>query len=201
MQTDPPPRGRLSETVNQWIIFDSYTAYEIAKNKEEERDQQKEQKDVKAEKISFLSKNKESSPGCVNNKMLKAVKILERMVNQNEYDDIAQGGVGYNHNEEDGSSNVGLDFRFYEDASDEFKEGEGTLLPLWKFVFEEAKSLEVTSLCWNPQYNDLFAVGFGSCKSAMMIPSKFVLFCFRQFLPPRPAGGCLHILPEEPVLP
>ena len=91
VQTDPPPRGRLSETVNQWIIYDSYTAYEIAKNKEEERDQQKEQKEVKVEKLSFLSRHKESSNEGVNNKMLKAVKILERMVNQNEYDDIAQG--------------------------------------------------------------------------------------------------------------
>ena len=31
------------------------------------------------------------------------------------------------------------DFRFYEDASDEFREFEGTLLPLWKFAFERAK--------------------------------------------------------------
>ena len=35
--------------------------------------------------------NKESSNEAVNNKMLKAVKVLERMVNQNEYDEIAQG--------------------------------------------------------------------------------------------------------------
>ena len=39
----------------------------------------------------------------VNKKMLRAAKILERMVNQNTYDEIAQ------------------DFRFYEDASDEFR--------------------------------------------------------------------------------
>ena len=57
-----------------------------------------------------------------------------------------------------------LDFRFYEDASDEFREVEGTLLPLWKFGFEKAKKLEITALCWNPAYNDLFAAGFGSCK-------------------------------------
>ena len=91
VQTEPPPQGRLSETVNQFKIFDSYTAYEIAKNKEEEKETQKEQKDAKSEKISFLGRSKESSNEGVNNKMLKAVKILERMVNQNEYDDIAQG--------------------------------------------------------------------------------------------------------------
>ena len=55
------------------------------------------------------------------------------------------------------------DFRFYEDASDEFREFEGTLLPLWKFGFEKARKLEITALCWNPAYNDLFAAGFGSC--------------------------------------
>ena len=91
MQTEPPPRGQLSETVNQWKIYDAYTSFEIAKNKEEEKDSQKEQKDVKAEKLSFLSQSKETNNEVVNKKMLKAVKILERMVNQNEYDDIAQG--------------------------------------------------------------------------------------------------------------
>ena len=32
-----------------------------------------------------------------------------------------------------------LDFRFYEDGSDEFRDVEGTLLPLWKFEYEKAK--------------------------------------------------------------
>ena len=43
------------------------------------------------------------------------------MVNQNTYNEIA------------------LDFKYWEDASDEFRETEGTLLPLWKFSFERAK--------------------------------------------------------------
>ena len=76
--------------------------------------------------------------------MLKSAKILERMVNLNTFDEIAQ------------------DFRFWEDASDEFKDVEGSLLPLWRFSLSEAKDLEVTSLCWNPEYSDLFAVSYGS---------------------------------------
>ncbi len=32
-----------------------------------------------------------------------------------------------------------IDFRFYEDGSDEFRDVEGTLLPLWKFEYEKAK--------------------------------------------------------------
>jgi dynein intermediate chain 1 len=38
----------------------------------------------------------------------------------------------------------------------------GTLLPLWKFIFETKDNFEITSLCWNPRYNDLFAASFGS---------------------------------------
>ena len=67
------------------------------------------------------------------------------MVNQNTYDEIAQ------------------DFKYYEDDADEFREQEGTLLPLWKFTCEKSKKLSVTSLAWNTRYPDLFAVGFGSC--------------------------------------
>lgn len=53
------------------------------------------------------------------------------MVNQNTYDDIAQ------------------DFSYFEDASDEFRDQEGTLLPLWKFSYDKAKRLAVTSICWS----------------------------------------------------
>uniref|UniRef100_A0A8C1IX40 Dynein intermediate chain 1, axonemal n=1 Tax=Cyprinus carpio TaxID=7962 RepID=A0A8C1IX40_CYPCA len=74
----------------------------------------------------------------------KAVKIIERMVNQNIFDDVAQ------------------DFMYFEDASDEFRGEKGTLLPLWTFQYDKAKSLSVTALCWNHKYNDLFAVGLGS---------------------------------------
>ena len=48
------------------------------------------------------------------------------------------------------------------------REFEGTLLPLWKFGFEKARKLEITALCWNPTYNDLFAAGFGSCNMTRM---------------------------------
>ena len=57
-----------------------------------------------------------------------------------------------------------VDFKYYTDPSDEFREKEGTLLPLWKFSYAKAKYLDVTGLCWNPGYKDLFAVSYGSCK-------------------------------------
>jgi WD40 repeat protein len=40
--------------------------------------------------------------------------------------------------------------------------GEGSLLPLWKFQSEKSKRRQVTSICWNPLYDDMFAVGYGS---------------------------------------
>ncbi|RMC16513.1 hypothetical protein DUI87_06448 [Hirundo rustica rustica] len=77
-------------------------------------------------------------------KVAKAAKIAERMVSLNTFDDVAQ------------------DFKYFEDASDEFRGQEGTLLPLWKFQYEKTKKLAVTAISWNPKYKDLFAVGYGS---------------------------------------
>ena len=95
-------------------------AYETAKELAEEKETKKEQKEVGTVKISLfivmfivqqvksmrrrlLEAPRESCNDEVNKRMLRAAKILERMVNQNTYDEIAQ------------------DFRFYEDASDEFR--------------------------------------------------------------------------------
>jgi len=90
---------------------------------------------------------------------------------------------------------------YFEDAADEFRGEKGTLLPLWKLQYDKAKGLSVTALCWwvsyfikynthpfsvfflsqikntlfisrNPKYNDLFAVGLGSCKFAIYSVSK-----------------------------
>ena len=70
---------------------------------------------------------------------------MERIVNQNIFADIAN------------------DFKFFEDHSDEFREGgEGTLLPLWRFSYQKAKKLSVTGIQWSPKYDDLFACSFGS---------------------------------------
>ena len=44
------------------------------------------------------------------------------------------------------------------------REKEGTLLPLWDFRSDKTNDLEVTGICWNQKYKDLFAVSYGSCK-------------------------------------
>ena len=62
-----------------------------------------------------------------------------------------------------------LDFKFYDDGADEFRENEGTLLPLWKFGFDKANKLDTTAIAWNPEYKDLFAASFGSCEYSMAL--------------------------------
>ncbi len=56
------------------------------------------------------------------------------------------------------------DFKYYDDPADEYKDNEGTLLPLWRFRYDKASKMAVTALSWNKKYWDLFAVGHGSCK-------------------------------------
>lgn len=141
-QTQPPPRANFSATANQWTIHDIYV--EELQRQEKIKEKQKAQPSKKEEdkgKKKIVTAETQSDDIT---KVAKVSKIIERMVNQNTFDDIAQ------------------DFRYFEDASDEFREQEGTLLPLWKFQYDKAKRLSVTALCWNQKYKDLFAVGLGS---------------------------------------
>jgi len=72
-----------------------------------------------------------------------SLKIMERMVNQNAEDEIYS------------------DFKYWEDASDQFRPGDGSLLPLWRFADTRARRKQVTALAWNPQFADMFVVTYG----------------------------------------
>ncbi|NXD44336.1 DNAI1 protein, partial [Copsychus sechellarum] len=148
LQTDPAPIETFSENVNQWCIYDAYMEelerMEKAKEKEKAKPVAvKKEETQTGRKLSYVEPPHTDSLS----KVAKAAKIAERMVNLNTFDDIAQ------------------DFKYFEDASDEFRGQEGTLLPLWKFQSEKTKKLAVTAISWNPKYKDLFAVGYGSCNS------------------------------------
>merc|ERR1711988_1901241 len=52
--------------------------------------------------------------------MARSLKIIERMVMQNFYDEIT------------------MDYKYWNDEADMFREGEGSLLPLWKFYNDRA---------------------------------------------------------------
>ncbi len=55
----------------------------------------------------------------------KASRILDRMANQNMFEEIA------------------MDFKYWEDSSDAFRPGEGSLLPLWRFGSDKSRRRQV----------------------------------------------------------
>lgn len=142
--TEPPPTTGFHGTVTQWDIYDSYMA-EIEANaaKEKEKDGKKDAK--KADEDDGEKKKKaDANTPIYSDNMKLSIKIMERMVNQNAENEVYH------------------DFKYWEDRSDQFRDGEGTLLPLWRFSSEKAKRKQVTAIKWNPRYDDLVAVGFGS---------------------------------------
>lgn len=138
--TEPPPTLSFCAAVSHWNIYDTYMS-DFSKLESEE-----EQKSDK-KKISTSHESESSSKDLdmVHSKsMTKALQILERMVNHNSEDEIF------------------YDFKYWEDASDTYRNGEGSLLPLWRFTTDRSKRKQITALCWNPFHPDLFAVAYGS---------------------------------------
>mmetsp|Transcript_20735 Transcript_20735/g.44244 ORF Transcript_20735/g.44244 Transcript_20735/m.44244 type:complete len:675 (+) Transcript_20735:79-2103(+) len=140
--TEPPPTTDFQGTVTQWDIFDQYK-YEIELAKEKEKDDKHKSKSG-VDEDDGKSKKKDANTPIYSENMKLSIKLMERMVNQNA------------------EAEVYHDFKYWEDRSDEFRDGEGTLLPLWRFSSDKAKRKQVTCIKWNPRYNDLCAVGFGS---------------------------------------
>jgi dynein intermediate chain 1 len=77
--------------------------------------------------------------------MKRALKIMERMIVQNADEEKFE------------------DYKYYEDTTEDIESHNyGSVLPLWRFSTEKSRRKNVTSICWNPKYKDLFAVGYGS---------------------------------------
>ncbi|KAK3771270.1 hypothetical protein RRG08_024349 [Elysia crispata] len=181
--TEPPPRASFSSNVTQWEIYDAY------QEDFEKQEKSKEKKVIPGRKEEEKSKKKfqisETSSDDIT-RVETAAKIVERMVNQNTYDDIAQ------------------DFRYWEDVSDEFRDSEGTLLPLWKFSFEKAKKLAITSVCWSPKYCDLVAVSCGSYDFMKQGSGLIILWTMKNpsfpecFFETDSGVMCLDVHPQHP---
>jgi|TARA_B110000977_G_scaffold141161_1_gene179140 dynein intermediate chain 1 len=125
-ETEPPATSDFGGAATQWNIYDAYMEdqHRLALQKEMQKKQKQQAKDA-AQGGDESGKNANAGDAAdarlkkkpelmASLPMTKAVRVMERMVNQNSYDDIAQ------------------DFKYWEDQSDQFREGEGTLLPLWK---------------------------------------------------------------------
>lgn len=77
--------------------------------------------------------------------MKRALKIMERMIVQNADEEKFE------------------DYKYYEDTTEDPESHTyGSVLPLWRFSTDKSRRKHVTSICWNPRYKDLFAVGYGS---------------------------------------
>ncbi|KAM9800426.1 dynein axonemal intermediate chain 1-like [Syngnathus typhle] len=130
IQTIPPPRRNYIANACQWDIYDVYM---------EELQKRENNKDNDINKKILIE-----TPSDDITQVAKSAMLLERMVNQNTFNEVAQ------------------DFKYFEDAADEFREQEGTVLPLWKFQYNKARMMCVTAFCWNFVYPDFFGVGLGS---------------------------------------
>jgi dynein intermediate chain 1 len=91
MQTEPPPTSTFSQTVNQWIIYDSYVDYEYQKEIQDEQELKKRTYGEKVAKKRLLVEEDTNQNRELSDKVVKAARVLERMVNQNIYIDIALG--------------------------------------------------------------------------------------------------------------
>lgn len=91
-QTVPPPRSTFGANVVQWHIYDSY-------NEDYARQKREKEKEMMKDKKPGLQKHAELKRGDAktkaaeefNRKYFQKCQILERMVNQNIFDEIAHG--------------------------------------------------------------------------------------------------------------
>ncbi|TPX72189.1 hypothetical protein SpCBS45565_g00420 [Spizellomyces sp. 'palustris'] len=160
--TEPPPQRTFSDTVNQWSIYDAYL--EDLQQKEKAKAKGGGAKGQKDEDKHILPAEAHTEDVYYKNADLrKSLTIVERMANQNTFDDIAQ------------------DYKYWEDASDELAGSKtGTLLPLWRFVCEKEKRKQVTALCWNSRFSDFFVVGYGSYEFSKQGPGMIGGFTLKN---------------------
>lgn len=151
--TEPPPKRNYCAQVSKWEIHDAYLkefekkAFQASmmegkkkvvggKNDEEEETQLAtvQETEVNVDPDAELFGSVE---------MARAMQVMERMVHTNS------------------EAEAFHDFKFLEDKS-RAEDGKGQFFPLWRFIFEKAQRKTVSSICWNPEFPDLFAVGYGS---------------------------------------
>ncbi|XP_035553027.1 dynein axonemal intermediate chain 1 isoform X10 [Canis lupus baileyi] len=90
-QMEPPPRTNFSATANQWEIYDAYVEELEKQEKTKEKEKAKTPVAKKMGKMAMRKMTSMESQSDDITKVTQAAKIVERMVNQNTYDDVAQG--------------------------------------------------------------------------------------------------------------
>ncbi|KAF6261307.1 WD40-repeat-containing domain protein [Scenedesmus sp. NREL 46B-D3] len=157
--TEPPPTATVSGSCSMWEVFDEYCR-DFERQRQEEAAKQKAAGKKQPAAAAAPQASAEERWAC-NAGMLDGLRILDRMVNQNTFSDIT------------------MDFKYWDDSSDAFKPGEGSLLPLWQFKCEKGKK-HVTSICWSSLYSDQFAVGYGSFHYQKQGTGAFSVFSLKN---------------------
>jgi dynein intermediate chain 1 len=137
-KTKPPPPQESNDEVTRADIFDAFIkAHEMEQAKKlEEEKKGAEKPEAAAEKKRPLQEDIMHSA-----ELKKSLKIMERVMIQNFY------------------SPIYVDYKYWVDEADN---QHITVLPLWRIYYYKTNKKQVTSICWNPRYRDLFAVGYGS---------------------------------------
>lgn len=178
--TDPPPSITLANTASQWEIYDAYEEERAANERAAAAGKKKGGKDEEKTRSVRDQRSAESEDVATSAAFGHALKIMERMVNQNDSHDIID------------------DYKYWEDQSDAFKD-DGNLLPLWKFHSDKVKKKEVTCLSWNSTYTDLFAVGYGSydfIKATTQTGGVVQCFTLKNAFPTASQGPSMPAFPE-----
>lgn len=87
-QTIPPPRSNYGANTLQWNIYDWYA--NDFEQQQKEKDKEKKEKYAPKKEVKKKSEKSQATEQ-LTKRYLKCWQILERMINQNIYDDIAQG--------------------------------------------------------------------------------------------------------------
>ncbi len=166
--TEPPPTAEFSENVTHWEISDTYLEdvekAAALRNVSNKKHGQNKSAEDEGEIKPLESASTATTDVTSTDRFRTAVKVMERLVNQNAELDLF------------------MDFKYHEDKDGESasKEGKGTFLPLWTFQYKDAKKKTVTALSWNPYYNDLFAVGYGSYDFVKQGPGLICIFSLKN---------------------
>lgn len=142
-QTEEIKNVNFSDYASPYMISQIYEEHFELMTKLNEMKKKKKKSNLPQPKIQPITAQEQKLKE--NERFLKSAMIIERMISQNNYQDIM------------------LDFKYWDDEADDFRT-EGSLLPLWKFSSNLTKHRLITSISWSSSYNDLFAVATGSCK-------------------------------------
>ena len=133
--TEPAPTTRYNDTVSGHVGFDLCMA-DISRASANDENGAAGGVTAGGGKVA----SKSDTDPLYSETMRRAMKIMERMTNLNT------------------DAEIYLDYKYWEDEADKFRDGDGTLLPLWRFTAEKAKRKQVTCISWNTKYKDMFAV-------------------------------------------